>query len=224
MLGASSLVCSGTSSFGVGLPAGCSALARWVPSGCSASVPRTRRSALGRPPPARSPGWVLRLWLGGSTCALRRYRELVGLGRPLRRGISWPMLVRSSVPAAARSGRAYRRYRRRGAGLGDHPLPQVVQIAARCERCRPGDRPGALQVEMVDLRAHGLGRHRQVDDAPFGGGAGMVMMIEPIDRALAGLEGAQGALLPGRGQARPDHARSLGPATISPLPAALRRR
>ena len=53
---------------------------------------------------------------------------------------------------------------------------------------------GALQVEMVDLRAHGLGRHRQVDDAPFGGGAGMVMMIEPIDRALAGLEGAHKVL------------------------------
>jgi tRNA (guanine37-N1)-methyltransferase len=53
---------------------------------------------------------------------------------------------------------------------------------------------GALQVDMVDLRAHGLGRHRQVDDAPFGGGAGMVMMIEPIDRALAGLEGAHKVL------------------------------
>jgi tRNA (guanine37-N1)-methyltransferase len=53
---------------------------------------------------------------------------------------------------------------------------------------------GALQVEMVDLRAHGLGRHRQVDDAPFGGGAGMVMMIEPIDHALAGLEGAHRVL------------------------------
>jgi tRNA (guanine37-N1)-methyltransferase len=53
---------------------------------------------------------------------------------------------------------------------------------------------GALQVDMVDLRAHGLGRHRQVDDAPFGGGAGMVMMIEPIDRALVGLEGAHKVL------------------------------
>ena len=36
---------------------------------------------------------------------------------------------------------------------------------------------GALEMNLVDLRKHGLGKHRQVDDAPFGGGAGMVMMI-----------------------------------------------
>ena len=43
---------------------------------------------------------------------------------------------------------------------------------------------GALEVELVDLREHGLGRHRQLDDAPFGGGPGMVMMIEPLEKAL----------------------------------------
>jgi len=43
---------------------------------------------------------------------------------------------------------------------------------------------GALEMNLVDLRKHGLGKHRQVDDAPFGGGAGMVMMIEPLAAAL----------------------------------------
>ena len=43
---------------------------------------------------------------------------------------------------------------------------------------------GALEVELVDLREHGLGRHSQLDDAPFGGGPGMVMMIEPLVNAL----------------------------------------
>ncbi|MEX1125080.1 MAG: tRNA (guanosine(37)-N1)-methyltransferase TrmD [Acidimicrobiia bacterium] len=43
---------------------------------------------------------------------------------------------------------------------------------------------GALEVNLVDLRQHGLGKHRQVDDSPFGGGAGMVMMIEPLAAAL----------------------------------------
>lgn len=42
----------------------------------------------------------------------------------------------------------------------------------------------ALEVNLVDLREHGLGKHRQVDDSPFGGGAGMVMMIEPLAAAL----------------------------------------
>lgn len=43
---------------------------------------------------------------------------------------------------------------------------------------------GTLSVHLVDLREHGLGRHSQLDDAPFGGGPGMVMMIEPIAAAL----------------------------------------
>ena len=46
---------------------------------------------------------------------------------------------------------------------------------------------GLIQVEVVDLRAFGLGRHRTVDDTPYGGGAGMV--IRP-DVAVAALERA----------------------------------
>ena len=48
---------------------------------------------------------------------------------------------------------------------------------------------GALDVELIDLREHGLGRHRKLDDAPFGGGPGMVMMIEPLAEALKPLAG-----------------------------------
>jgi tRNA (guanine37-N1)-methyltransferase len=47
---------------------------------------------------------------------------------------------------------------------------------------------GVLELELHDLREHGLGRHRQLDDAPFGGGPGMVMMIEPLAAALEPLE------------------------------------
>ena len=43
---------------------------------------------------------------------------------------------------------------------------------------------GLLDVSLVDLREFGTGVHRQVDDAPFGGGAGMVLMIGPISDAL----------------------------------------
>lgn len=43
---------------------------------------------------------------------------------------------------------------------------------------------GTLQVTLVDLREHGIGRHRQLDDTPFGGGPGMVMMVEPLASAL----------------------------------------
>lgn len=44
------------------------------------------------------------------------------------------------------------------------------------------------QIHVHDLRAYGKGKYRQVDDYQFGGGAGMVMMIEPIDRCIAKLK------------------------------------
>jgi tRNA (guanine37-N1)-methyltransferase len=43
---------------------------------------------------------------------------------------------------------------------------------------------GTLEVKVHDLRAHGLGKHRSVDDEPYGGGAGMVMRPEPIFDAV----------------------------------------
>jgi tRNA (guanine37-N1)-methyltransferase len=53
----------------------------------------------------------------------------------------------------------------------------------------------ALEVQVVDLRNHAGGRHRQVDDAPFGGGPGMVMMVEPIASALEHFEATHRVLL-----------------------------
>jgi tRNA (guanine37-N1)-methyltransferase len=43
---------------------------------------------------------------------------------------------------------------------------------------------GLAAVRVHDLRRWGLGRHRSVDDAPYGGGAGMVLRIEPVAAAL----------------------------------------
>lgn len=54
---------------------------------------------------------------------------------------------------------------------------------------------GAVAVDAIDLRQWGKGVHRQVDDAPFGGGPGMVMMPEPLASALDTVEGAHRVLL-----------------------------
>ena len=43
---------------------------------------------------------------------------------------------------------------------------------------------GIVTIHLHNLREHGLGRHLQVDDYPYGGGAGMVLRIEPIFAAL----------------------------------------
>ncbi len=52
---------------------------------------------------------------------------------------------------------------------------------------RAGDR-GLLELEIVHLREYGLGPHKQVDDYQYGGGAGMVMMCEPLDKCISELK------------------------------------
>ena len=55
---------------------------------------------------------------------------------------------------------------------------------------------GLVDVRVHDIRDHATDRHRQVDDESFGGGPGMVMMAEPIFRAVESLgEGRKRTLL-----------------------------
>jgi len=49
---------------------------------------------------------------------------------------------------------------------------------------------GLADLEPIDLREFGLGRHRQVDDVPYGGGAGMVLRPEPVFAAVRAREAA----------------------------------
>ncbi len=49
------------------------------------------------------------------------------------------------------------------------------------------NRNGLVEIESVDLRAYGIGTHRVLDDRPFGGGPGMVMMAEPIIQCVSDL-------------------------------------
>jgi tRNA (guanine37-N1)-methyltransferase len=78
--------------------------------------------------------------------------------------------------------------------LFDAPLRTSV-IGRAVER-------GILSVELHDLRVHGIGRHRVVDDTPYGGGAGMVMRPEPLFAAIEPLRvaGSQVILLDPAGE------------------------
>jgi tRNA (guanine37-N1)-methyltransferase len=54
---------------------------------------------------------------------------------------------------------------------------------------------GIITVEAHNLRDHGLGNYRQVDDTPYGGGSGMVMRPEPIASAIDTVMASRPALL-----------------------------
>jgi tRNA (guanine37-N1)-methyltransferase len=47
---------------------------------------------------------------------------------------------------------------------------------------------GLLDLRVHDLRDYSLNKHKKVDDAPFGGGVGMVMNVEPIARAITAVK------------------------------------
>lgn len=47
---------------------------------------------------------------------------------------------------------------------------------------------GLVRINIHNLRDYTLDKHKKVDDKPFGGGPGMVLMVEPIARAMASLK------------------------------------
>lgn len=62
------------------------------------------------------------------------------------------------------------------------PGPLGISLAGRALR------DGLWSLQARNIRDHGLGRHRQVDDTPFGGGAGMVLRPDVLDAAVAAAE------------------------------------
>lgn len=59
-------------------------------------------------------------------------------------------------------------------------FPELFEVPLATSLLGKAMAAGLLEVNVHDLRAHGLGKHRSVDDEPYGGGAGMVMRPEPI--------------------------------------------
>jgi tRNA (guanine37-N1)-methyltransferase len=63
-------------------------------------------------------------------------------------------------------------------------FPEYFESPLRVSLVGKAIADGHIDITILDLREHGKGAHRQVDDAPYGGGAGMVMMVEPLAKAL----------------------------------------
>jgi tRNA (guanine37-N1)-methyltransferase len=59
-------------------------------------------------------------------------------------------------------------------------LPELVRSPLEHSILRRAQEKGLVEVHVHDLRRWGLGRYRQVDDEPYGGGGGMVLRPEPL--------------------------------------------
>ena len=66
-------------------------------------------------------------------------------------------------------------------------LPEMFESPFGCSIIKRAIDKGLVDIHIHNLRDYTTNRHRKVDDYPFGGGAGMVMQIEPVDRAIAAL-------------------------------------
>jgi tRNA (guanine37-N1)-methyltransferase len=67
-------------------------------------------------------------------------------------------------------------------------LPQLLESFFAASILKRAQDKQLVEVQVHDLRAYSLNKHKQVDDYAFGGGAGMVLMIEPIARCIRSLQ------------------------------------
>jgi len=67
-------------------------------------------------------------------------------------------------------------------------LPKLLESPFSDSILKRAIAKGLVSVEIIDLRPYSTDKHKSIDDYAFGGGAGMVMMIEPIDRCLSDLK------------------------------------
>lgn len=74
-------------------------------------------------------------------------------------------------------------------------FPSLIDNFAAESLLGKAQQRGLLQVNAHDLRKEATGAHRSVDDAPFGGGAGMVLMPEPVFAAVESVPAPRPLLL-----------------------------
>ena len=67
-------------------------------------------------------------------------------------------------------------------------LPEMLESPLNCSIFKRAQKKGLVEIVVHDLRDYSTDKHRHVDDYPFGGEAGMVMTIEPVDRCISALK------------------------------------
>ena len=63
-------------------------------------------------------------------------------------------------------------------------FPEMFTSFCGCSLLKKALDKGLISIELHDIRSYAEDKHRMTDDAPYGGGGGMVMKVEPIDKTL----------------------------------------
>ncbi|MEN5306211.1 tRNA (guanosine(37)-N1)-methyltransferase TrmD [Chryseobacterium cucumeris] len=67
-------------------------------------------------------------------------------------------------------------------------LPELMESPFQTSILKRAMDKGLVEVHFHHLRDWAINKHRQIDDEPYGGGAGMVMMVEPLDKCISELK------------------------------------
>ena len=71
-------------------------------------------------------------------------------------------------------------------------FPELFEVPLRTGVTRRAFEDRKVDVHLWPLREHATDAYRRVDDRPYGGGPGMVMLVEPLERALGAIRAARG--------------------------------
>ena len=67
-------------------------------------------------------------------------------------------------------------------------VPELLESPFAHSILKRGINAGLLEINIINIRDYGVGKHKQIDDYQYGGGAGMVMMVEPLDNCISELK------------------------------------
>lgn len=67
-------------------------------------------------------------------------------------------------------------------------MPEMLEPFVNCSILKRAQAKGLAEIKIHNLRDYTVSRHRKVDDYPFGGEAGMVMTVQPIDACISALK------------------------------------
>lgn len=67
-------------------------------------------------------------------------------------------------------------------------LPEMLESPLGCSILKRAADKGLVELAVHNLRDYTTNKHRKVDDYPFGGEAGMVIQVEPVDRCISALK------------------------------------